>query len=267
MTITTNISQNDSTDCNFSTTNINFEVESTNFITSISTDLSNSSYRKSYIAWDKLERANKPDNYTEKTKYLGKNAKALLSVVYQKLKRQPILLLNHRYISTITGAGSRQNQNVINELNELLNISYHRSAEDHKGKKYEYVYKFTHKKAHTDSPGEQMIRKKISASNTPSTYIDKNNIINNRSRANFVKNSFDSFFNEKNSKSETKSKDEENERDSENVNPKQSPEKPKESRATLTPNTNGFLGSGKYLHEVLDHLTDEMCSWIRTNAW
>ncbi|MDC0865181.1 hypothetical protein OAP56_04470, partial [Rickettsiaceae bacterium] len=24
------------------------------------------SYRKSYIAWDKLERANKPDNYTEK---------------------------------------------------------------------------------------------------------------------------------------------------------------------------------------------------------
>lgn len=114
-------------------------VESTNLETSVSQSFAGLSYRKSYIAWDKLERANKPDNYTEKTKYLSKNAKALLSVVYQKLKRQPILLLNHKYISTITGAGSRQNQNVINELSGLLNISYHRSAENHKGRKYEYV--------------------------------------------------------------------------------------------------------------------------------
>ena len=286
MTITPNISQNDSTNCNFSTTNINSEVESTNFITSISTDLSNSSYRKNYIAWDKLERANKPDSYTEKTKYLSKNAKALLSVVYQKLKRQPVLLLNHKYISTITGAGSRQNQNVINELGELLDISYHRSTEDHKGKKYEYVYKFTHKKVHTDSSGDGMIRKKISVSSPPSTYIDKNNIINNRSRANFVKNSSGSFSVEKNSRLEPKNKDyeikekedrvgwnsEENQESKKNLKsankilPEQTHTKPKETIATLTTNTNGFLGSGKYLHEVLDHLTDEMCSLIRTKC-
>jgi hypothetical protein len=287
VTTITTIPQDVSTNCNFSTTNINSEVESTNFVTSISTALSNSSYRKSYIAWDKLERANKPDNYTKKTKYLSKNAKALLSVVYQKLKRQPLLLLNHKYISTITGAGSRQNQNVINELSELLDISYHRSAEDHKGKKYEYVYKFTHKKVHTDSSGDRMIRKKISASNTPSTYIDKNNIINNRSRANFVKNSFDSFFTEKNSELETKNEDNEvkkNQKSKENFNnaknasseqssakPKNKPQnknikKPKKNRATPTHNTNGFLGSGKYLHEVLNHLTDEMCSIIRTKC-
>ena len=286
MTTTTAVSQSDSTNCSFSTTNINSMVESTNLETSVSQSFAGLSYRKSYIAWDKLERANKPDNYTEKTKYLSKNAKALLSVVYQKLKRQPILLLNHKYISTITGAGSRQNQNVINELSGLLNISYHRSAENHKGKKYEYVYKFTHKKAHTDSPGGQMIRKKISVSSTPSTYIDKNNIINNRSRANSAKNSFGSFsakknpgVDSKNENDEIKGKEdrvgwnsEETQESKKNLNntkkmpPEQSPEQQKETITTPTPNTNGFLGSGKYLHEVLDHLTDEMCSLIRAKC-
>ena len=262
MTIKSSMSQDVSTSCNFSTTEFNSGAE---HVTSIQDSFSASAYRKSYIAWDKLERANKPDNYTEKTKYLSKNAKALLSVVYQKLKRQPVLLLNHKYISTITGAGSRQNQNVINELNELLNISYHRSAEDHKGKKYEYVYKFTHKKVHTDSSGDGM-KKKISVSITPSTYIDKNNIINNRSRANFVKNSFGSFSNEQNSKFKSKNEDARKEKSLENKDLEQSPEKLKETIATPTANTNGFLGSGKYLHEVLDHLTDEMCSLIRTKC-
>ena len=158
------------------------------------------------------------------------------SVVYQKLKREPVLLLNHKYISTITGAGSRQNQNVINELNELLNISYHRSAEDHKGKKYEYVYKFTHKKVHTDS-SEDGMREKNSASITPSTYIDKNNIINNRSRANFVQNSFGSFSNEQNSEFKSKNEDARKEKSLENKNLEQSPEKPKETIATPAPNT------------------------------
>ncbi|MDC0865220.1 hypothetical protein OAP56_04670, partial [Rickettsiaceae bacterium] len=75
MTTITSISQSDSTNCNFSTTNISSRVEHAEYSPS-STDTSLSSYRKSYIAWDKLERANKPDNYTEKTRYLSKNAKA-----------------------------------------------------------------------------------------------------------------------------------------------------------------------------------------------
>ena len=239
------------------------------------------SYRKSYIAWDKLERANKPNNYTEKTQYLSKNAKALLSVVYQKLKRQPVLLLNHKYISTITGARSRQNQNVINELSELLDISYHRSTKDHKGKKYEYVYKFTHKRVYADSSGETMIRKKISVSNTSYTYIDENNIMNNRSRANFIKNSFSFFPTKENLQLGSKNEGEESAEDKREIgnrNLKQSPEKPKsksqnkrieklkEGNKMPISNTNGFFGSGKYLHEVLDHLTDDICSVIRTKC-
>ena len=124
--------------------------------------------------------------------------------------------------------------------------------------------------------------------------IEPFNKLKDRSRANFVKNSFGSFFSEKNSGVETKNEDyeikekenrvvwnsQENQESKENlksankISPEQSPakpqnkntEKPKETIATSTPNTNGFLGSGKYLHEVLDHLTDEMCSLIRTKC-
>ncbi|MDC0864801.1 hypothetical protein OAP56_02510, partial [Rickettsiaceae bacterium] len=77
MTTTTAISQSDSTNCNFSTTNISSRVEPDGYsASSLNTKAPGSSYRKSYISWDKLERANKPDNYTEKTRYLSKNAKA-----------------------------------------------------------------------------------------------------------------------------------------------------------------------------------------------
>lgn len=116
--------------------------------------------------------------------------------------------------------------------------------------------------------------------------IEPFNKLKDRSRANFVKNSFGSFFSEKNSGVETKNEDyeikekenrvgwnnEENQESKESLNnakkililPEQ--KKTKESSELTTPSTNGFLGSGKYLHEVLDHLTDEMCSIIRTKC-
>lgn len=116
--------------------------------------------------------------------------------------------------------------------------------------------------------------------------IEPFNKLKDRSRATFVKNSFGSFSTEKNSGVESKNKDdeiketedrvgwnsEENQQNKQNLKSvkkilsEQSSEKPKETIATPTSNTNGFLGSGKYLYEVLDHLTDEMCSLIRTKC-
>ena len=143
MTTTTDISPSDSTNCNFSTTNISSRVEHAEYSPyKLNTNASLASYRKSYIAWDKLERANKPDNYTEKTRYLSKNAKALLSVVYQKLKKQPVLLLNHKYISTITNSGSRQNQRIIQEIKDVVDVSYKRGITEINGKKYKNSYEF-----------------------------------------------------------------------------------------------------------------------------
>lgn len=112
--------------------------------------------------------------------------------------------------------------------------------------------------------------------------IEPFNKLKDRSRANFEKNSFGSFSTGKNSELETKNEDDEIKKKENRVDwnseetqeskeglknaNKKPPEKPKQGSATPTPNTNGFLGSGKYLHEVLDHLTDEMCSLIRTKC-
>jgi len=110
-----------------------------------------SSYRKSYIAWDHLERANKPQNCSAKTKYLSKNSQALLAIISQKLQKKNKLFLNHKYISKITRCERRQNQNIIKELYEILNVNYHHCIiED--GKKYRFCYEFSFKKSEKEKP-------------------------------------------------------------------------------------------------------------------
>ena len=171
----------------------------------------NAPYRKSYVAWDSLERANKPKDYTSKTKYLGKNSKALLSVIVQKLKKKEKVFFNHKYISTITRCERRQNQNIINELSNILDIKYHNLVFDN-GKKHRFSYEFSLKKEENDNEvGDCAKEKEITEKNIkkpPSKnsslgqkisrgYIYKeNNIIKNRSRANFEKN----YSSEQNSK-------------------------------------------------------------------
>ena len=267
MTTGIGTSQDVSINCNLSITNINSRVEPTSKVSISEDNFFHSSYRKSYIAWDKLERANKPDNYTEKTKYLSKNAKALLSVVYQKLKKQSILLLNHKYISTITNSGSRQNQRIIQELKNVIDVSYKRGITEINGKKYKNSYEFKFKNNTVD---EGVQKTKMSDKNAPSTIYIENNIINNRSRANFVKNSSSSFSDEKSSIVESKNKTTENketkQEESKTVLTTQETKDSNKSPSCTALNTNGFLGAGKYLSEILDHLTDEICEVIRSKC-
>jgi len=247
----------------FRATNIHSKFKSINATAHVPNNFHDAPYRKSYIAWDKLERANKPNNYTEKTRYLSKNAKALLSVIYQKLKKQPILLLNHKYISTITNSGSRQNQNIIKELDQLLDISYHRSVENHKGKKYQYVYKFIHKEVYKISSTQEVIKKKISLSNsTPKYSINKNYIINNRSRVQYSKGYLDFFSVRKNSEYEVKSSSSNKEYLKQNM-VKNDYNEIKNKITYSISNSNGFLNSGKFLTEALNYLTDEVCTLIK----
>jgi hypothetical protein len=267
MTTITTISPSDSTNCNFSTTNISSRVEHAEYSLS-STNTSQSSYRKSYIAWDKLERANKPDNYTEKTRYLSKNAKALLSVVYQKLKKQPVLLLNHKYISTITNSGSRQNQRIIQEIKDVVDVSYKRGITELNGKKYKNSYEF---KLKNNTIDESIQRTKMSDKNASSTIYRENNNIKIRSRANFVKNSSNSFSIEENPNTEIDNEINNKIEGQGDETLKTEVASGKENNITcntnITPyNANGFLGSGKFLFEILDHLTDEMCSQIRARC-
>lgn len=95
-----------------------------------------------------------------------------------------------------------------------------------------------------------------------------------RSRPNFIKNSFDSFSDQTSSKLESKNISTDNSHNSKT--------KEEESRALPTtqntdtdysnskhstiPNTNGFLGSGKHLNEMIEYLSDEVCNSLRANS-
>ena len=233
MTTNTNISQDNSTGCNFSTTHINSGVESTIEGKIFST----SSYRKSYIAWDNIERANKPKKPTDKTKRLGRNAQALLAVVMQKLHKKDRVILNHKYISTITRCEKRQNQNIIGELKGVLNIKYHNLVIDN-GKKYRNSYVFSLKKDEakntSDASGDgALVKQKIS-----SCYIYRENKNNNirSNESNFKKNS---SFSEKNKPS---------------------------FKQTNSGVKSGFLGQGASLADMVDHLNEEMCRLLRSKC-
>jgi len=262
------ISQSDSTNCSFSTTNISSRVESAGYsASSLTTKAPSSSYRKNYISWDNVERANKPKNYTKKTKHLGRNSQALLAVVTQKLRKKDRVILNHKYISTVTRCEKRQNQNIIKELSNILDIKYHSLILDN-GKKHRHSYSFSLKSNEVkntpdtdddNTPNKQKIT-------TCSIYRENNNI-KIRSRANFVKDSSGSFSSGESHNTEPDNKTEGKGSENSRTEAKSNIGCDSISDSTLSShNTNGFLGSGKYLFEVLDHLTDEMCGKIRARC-
>jgi hypothetical protein len=86
-------------------------------------------YRKCYMDFDYLERANKPKNATAITSVLGAIAKILLSVIMQKLMKDPCFPVTHKYLAKTTKRKARQNLYIINELRDLFNIEYKRKFE------------------------------------------------------------------------------------------------------------------------------------------
>ncbi|RTK93864.1 MAG: hypothetical protein EKK61_00435 [Rickettsiales bacterium] len=100
-------------------------------------------YRKTYMNWDKIKRANS-NAIRKKAKYLSKDAQAILAPVIQRLKKGECVFLNHKYISTITLCGRKQNTRIIKQLESVLNITYHNSITVD-GKNYRYSYEFNFK--------------------------------------------------------------------------------------------------------------------------
>jgi hypothetical protein len=109
-------------------------------------------YRKSYLEWDKIKRANKKA-IREKTKFLSKDAKAILAPVIQKLEKGERVFLNHKYISTITKCERGQNRNIIKQLETVLDITYHNSI-THDGKKHRHSYEFAYYKQEIVAQGD-----------------------------------------------------------------------------------------------------------------
>ena len=147
-------------------------------------------YRKSYIDWDKIKRANNKA-IRQKAKYLSKDAQAILAPVIQGLKRGKRVFFNHKYISSITLCKRRQNQNIIKQLESVLDITYHNSI-TYNGKKYRFSYEFSYKLTKLENIGylEHSIEQ-FSAQQNDLLYIYKenNNIEYIDLKSNFYQNS------------------------------------------------------------------------------
>ena len=128
-------------------------------------------YRKSYIDWDKIKRAN-GKAIREKAKYLSKDAQAILAPVIQRLKKGERVFLNHKYISTITLCGRRQNTRIIKQLESVLNITYHNSITVD-GKNYRYSYEFNFKH-HTIQETEKHLNSASSKHSVGTSKFPKN---------------------------------------------------------------------------------------------
>ena len=153
-------------------------------------------YRKNYLGWDNIERVNQQNYHTEKTKYLNKQALAVMAAVVPKLERGERVIFNHKYLSSITLCKRRQNQNIIQELKIVLDIEYHNSV-THKGKKYRHSYEFLYKQQKQENIGfsENSIGQFFARQTPPILYIENKDIEYIRSKnvqeheSNFLQNS------------------------------------------------------------------------------
>lgn len=147
-------------------------------------------YRKSYIEWDKIKRANqKIKPIRQKSFFLSDKAGKLLSIIVAKLLKDERVFLNHKYISTFTLVERRQNIRIIEELADILDISYHNSITVD-GKKYRFSYEFSYKEERLENtaPVKNSIVTFKSQQNDPLYIIENKDIENIDQKSNFLQN-------------------------------------------------------------------------------
>jgi hypothetical protein len=148
-------------------------------------------YRKHYLPWDKINRANKKVKpVRQKSFFLSSPANKLLSAVMGKLIKGERVLLNHKYISTFTFVERRQNVRIIEELEDILNITYHNSITID-GKKYRYSYEFAHKEQNLGNTAcvENSVETFMSLQNDPLYIYENKDIEDIDLKSNFLQNS------------------------------------------------------------------------------
>lgn len=157
-------------------------------------------YRKSYIEWDKIKRANqKIKPIRQKSFFLSDKASKLLSVIVAKLLKCERVFLNHKYISTFTFVERRQNIRIIEELADILDISYHNSI-TYNGKKYRFSYEFSYKQQNLENTTfiENSIETFMSQQNASlHIYKENKNIEDIDMKSNFLQNSESSICSKK----------------------------------------------------------------------
>jgi hypothetical protein len=112
-----------------------------------------------------------------------------------KLIKGERVLLNHKYISTFTLVERRQNIRIIEELGNILDITYHNSV-THNNKKHRFSYEFNYKKQKQENlaVSRETIETFLSQQNDPLyIYKENNNIEDIDLESNFLQNSKESI--------------------------------------------------------------------------
>lgn len=76
-------------------------------------------FRNSDLHWEQIPRAN------DSNKPLQDKAVNLLATIIHKLRKDEIVVLNHNYLSRITKCKKDQNVNLLKQLYDILDISFH----------------------------------------------------------------------------------------------------------------------------------------------
>jgi hypothetical protein len=106
-----------------------------------------------------------------------------------KLIKGERVLLNHKYISTFTFVERRQNVRIIEELEDILNITYHNSITID-GKKYRYSYEFSYKQQNLGNTAsvENSVETFMSQQNDPLYIYENKDIEDIDLKSNFLQN-------------------------------------------------------------------------------
>ena len=76
-------------------------------------------FRSSRLHWEQIPRANDP------SRPLQEKAINLLAVIVHKLSKTEVVILNNEYLSRITKCKKSQNVNLLKQLDDVLDISFH----------------------------------------------------------------------------------------------------------------------------------------------
>ena len=227
-------------------------------------------YRKTNINWNKIKRANKnPKAIRKKAKLLSKDSQEVLAVIVQKLKRSKDgkVILNHKYISTITLCERKQNVRIINQLVNVINVEYHNSI-THNKKKYRHSYEFSFKEnlenIHAPKNSTGTTTPHHSPLQNAEVYSIEDPLKNNsseRTRSN------GDLISLKNTDSETQNTNKENgDIEKESFQQDEVNERYNSNKNTGYVGKNGFLGKAKGLNEMKSYLTDLLCSELRSKS-
>jgi hypothetical protein len=97
-------------------------------------------FRYTKLHWEQIPRANNPK------KPLQEKAVNLLAVLVHKLRKSKVVVLNQNYLSRITKCGRDQNINLLNQLSDVVDISFHvKTTITGKISRNSYVIKHTEK--------------------------------------------------------------------------------------------------------------------------